>query len=174
MNPFAFFFRSRNSRTGLSGRAVPSGRSTGQRREGGLPPGLADLETLPARLAHALDAGSQQLPYRVTHRLQLAREAALAAHGAVLAPAVLATGGGTVLAMGFNPRQDQPALGWRLLATLLPIAAIIAGFMAIADLGDALEADETADIDEAVLTDEVPISAYADHGFGVFLKNNRQ
>jgi len=121
----------------------------------------------------ALDAGTERLPYRITHRLQLASQAALAAQTAVLETVeanVLAT---VQAGSGARGGHDQPSLPWRLLVTLLPLAAIIAGFVAIADIGDALEADETAEIDEAVLTDEVPISAYADHGFGVFLKNNR-
>jgi len=121
----------------------------------------------------ALDAGTERLPYRITHRLQLASQAALAAQTAVL-ETVEANIFATVHAdSGARGSRDQPSLPWRLLVTLLPVAAIIAGFVAIADIGDALEADETAEIDEAVLTDEVPISAYADHGFGVFLKNNR-
>jgi hypothetical protein len=127
-----------------------------------------DSDALALRLAQALDDGSERLPYRITHRLQAARQAALTVHAKQLAP-VLAP----VLASNRGSFEDQPSLAWRILATVLPIAAISAGFMAIADLGDALEADETAEIDEAVLTDEVPISAYADHGFGVFLKNNR-
>ena len=124
-------------------------------------------------IVNALDAGAERLPYRITHRLQLASQAALAAQTAVL-ETVEANVFATVHAgSGARGGHDQPSLPWRLLVTLLPLAAIIAGFVAIADIGDALEADETAEIDEAVLTDEVPISAYADHGFGVFLKNNR-
>ena len=127
------------------------------------------------RVIAALDTGADRLPYRISHRLQLATQAALAAHGnalaqtsSALAPAWRLAGAG----QSGGP-SDRPSLPWRLTLTLLPIAAVIAGFLAIADIGDALEADETADIDEAVLIDEVPISAYADHGFGVFLKNNR-
>jgi len=121
----------------------------------------------------ALDAGSERLPYRITHRLQLASQAALAAQTGVLETVEASVFATVHAGSGALGDDNQPSLPWRLLVTLLPLAAIIAGFVAIADIGDALEADETAEIDEAVLTDEVPISAYADHGFGVFLKNNR-
>jgi hypothetical protein len=121
----------------------------------------------------ALDAGTERLPYRITHRLQLASQAALAAQTAVFETVEANVFATVHVGSGERGGHDQPSLPWRLLVTLLPLAAIIAGFVAIADIGDALEADETAEIDEAVLTDEVPISAYADHGFGVFLKNNR-
>jgi len=121
----------------------------------------------------ALDAGAERLPYRVTHRLQLASQAALAAQTAVIETVEASVFATVNAGSGARGGHDQPSLPWRLLVTLLPLAAIIAGFVAIADIGDALEADETAEIDEAVLTDEVPIAAYADHGFGVFLKNNR-
>jgi len=124
-------------------------------------------------VVRALDAGAERLPYRVTHRLQLASQAALAAQTAVLETVEASVFATVNAGSGARAGYDQPSLPWRLLVTLLPLAAIIAGFVAIADIGDALEADETAEIDEAVLTDEVPIAAYADHGFGVFLKNNR-
>lgn len=130
-------------------------------------------DALTRRVLGALDSGADRLPYRVTHRLQLARQAAMSAHAAVVETVHAGALSTAHAGSGVRSGSGQPSLSWRLLVTLLPLAAIIAGFITIADIGDALEADETAEIDEAVLTDEVPIAAYADHGFGVFLKNNR-
>ena len=130
-------------------------------------------DALTRRVLGALDSGADRLPYRVTHRLQLARQAAMSAHAAVVETMHAGAFSAVQAGSGVRSGTGQPSLSWRLLVTLLPLAAIIAGFITIADIGDALEADETAEIDEAVLTDEVPIAAYADHGFGVFLKNNR-
>lgn len=70
----------------------------------------------------------------------------------------------------------HPSVYFRLLSTLAPILMVIAGLYGITAWNDAEEAAETADIDAELLLadDDVPLSAYADKGFGVFLKNSRQ
>lgn len=75
------------------------------------------------------------------------------------------------------PSDGRPSGLVRLLSTLGPILLIIAGFYGIAALDDAQRAADTADIDaEIVLSDDedVPLSALADRGFGVYIKNSRQ
>jgi hypothetical protein len=37
-----------------------------------------------------------------------------------------------------------------------------------------LRINETADIDAAMLTDELPLSAYADHGFNAYLATREE
>ena len=65
-------------------------------------------------------------------------------------------------------------LWWRITATTLPALLVIAGLV----IGDALQQEqaieELAEVDSALLTDDVPLVAYADHGFGVYLKNTRR
>ncbi|MBN9426243.1 MAG: DUF3619 family protein, partial [Burkholderiales bacterium] len=61
-----------------------------------------------------------------------------------------------------------------VLATLVPLVVLLGGLYGIAQWDAVYTADAIADVDEAVLIDEVPISAYADRGFGVFLKNMDQ
>ena len=63
---------------------------------------------------------------------------------------------------------------WRLGVTLVPVLVVAIGLMVISVWNDTETADEIAEVDTAVLTDEVPLSAYTDRGFGVFLKNSRQ
>ncbi|MBU6272618.1 MAG: DUF3619 family protein [Betaproteobacteria bacterium] len=121
----------------------------------------------------ALDEASGRLPYRVSHRLEQARLAALSRQrtsevrqSVPLREPVLAGAGA--------PSQDDHSPWRRWVLTLLPALALIAGLMAISIWNDTETADEIAEIDSAVLTDEVPLSAYTDRGFGVFLKNSRE
>lgn len=135
-----------------------------------------------ARLAReALDESAGRLPWRVTHRLATAREAALArlpaeAHAAVPAPAVPGHGQVVVAAAAGAPQAPDPRgsrrhFGLGLAAIVVP-ALVVAGVLyAISEWDSRLRADDIADVDAAVLVDEVPISAYADRGFGVFLRN---
>jgi hypothetical protein len=121
----------------------------------------------------ALDEASGRLPFRVSHRLEQARLAALSRQRTSLVrtlapaprPALVAAGG---------PTEDTHSPWRRVLITLLPALALIAGLMAIAVWNETETADEIAEIDSAVLTDDVPLSAYTDRGFGVFLKNSRE
>lgn len=125
----------------------------------------------------ALDDSASALPYKVTHRLQVARQAALArmpearAESRVQAASVAITTSGRSAAIAGVP---EPSLWARAAMTVLPLVVVAAGLIAISVWNDTINADETVDIDTAMLTDDVPISAYADRGFGVYLKNANQ
>lgn len=119
------------------------------------------------RVTAALDQSAERLPWRVAQRLERARQVALARMPAELAAqtaGVLATAGGPVLRTG-------PGWPWRALAAVVPPLAVAAGLYGIVVWTDTRDAEETAEVDAAVLTDELPISAYADQGFGVYLNN---
>ena len=128
-------------------------------------------ETQIARqVRETLDDSAARVPYRVSHRLQMARQAALARQRVnevelVLSPAL---SGSARL-----PDTEHP-LWWRVGLTLLPVLVVAVGLLAISIWNEKEMADEIAEIDNAVLTDDVPLSAYTDRGFGVFLKNSRQ
>src|SRR5690606_14121721 len=64
-----------------------------------------------------------------------------------------------------------PRLLWRIAAVVVPIAVVTAGLLGISALDAQRRADDLAELDAAMLADEVPISAYADRGFGVYLRN---
>jgi len=142
-----------------------------------------------ARLARqALDESAEHLPWRVTHRLATAREAALARMPA-RAEAVLARPRATAEAShpvfvhasgrprasgGGGGPEGRRRLGLRIAAVVVPILIVAAGLFGISEWDSWQRASDTADLDAAVLIDEVPISAYADRGFGVFLRNVAQ
>ena len=117
-------------------------------------------DTLARRLASGLDT---PLPHDIAERLRAARVRAVAARRIssvqVQANGTLTLGGGRD---GLNP------LGW--LASALPLVALVVGLVTIKHLQDERRALELADIDTALLTDDLPPSAYTDPGFMRFLK----
>jgi hypothetical protein len=121
----------------------------------------------------ALDESADRLPFRITQRLEQSRLAALAR--ATPAQSELALNRASPMTVALHG-DDRPSVYFRLLSTVAPILLVIAGLYGIDAWNDAEEAAETADIDAELLLadDDVPVSAYADKGFGVFLKNSRQ
>ena len=126
-----------------------------------------------ARIARiALDESADRLPFRATHRLAAARAAALAR--ARTDTAVRAAR--EAVHVGHRPSGELaggPAtrLVWRLAAVIVPIALVAAGLFGISVFDAQQRVDDLAEIDAAMLADDVPISAYADRGFGVYLRN---
>lgn len=121
------------------------------------------------KVAGLLSASADRLPYRVTHRLDRAREAALARLPADLVaeavPAAAHSAGG-------HAAFGTPSRLWRAVVVAVPPIIVAAGLYGISVWTDRQDAQETAEVDAAVLIDELPISAYADRGFGVYLNNN--
>lgn len=117
------------------------------------------------RIRQALDEGLERLDYRTTYRLQQAREAALARqHATQTAP-------GWVPALAGGPAVDDEPVGWLpRLGLAAPLLALIVGFVGIYQYQDSRRISELADMDFAVLLDDVPLETYADKGFGALLK----
>ena len=118
-------------------------------------------------VARALSANLEQLPYEVQERLRAGRMRALAARrvSPVLAtrPQVQQMGDGT-LTMG------APWKGWTPLASLFPMVLLVVGLLTINMVLDEFRANEVAEVDAALLTDDLPPVAYTDPGFVHFLK----
>jgi hypothetical protein len=60
---------------------------------------------------------------------------------------------------------------WSRVASLLPLIALVAGLALIQNIMDEDRANELAEVDSALLVDDLPPAAYADPGFLQFLKN---
>ncbi len=122
-----------------------------------------------------LDESVERLPYRVTQRLAASRALALARMQADLRKPVDASSEVRLGARGeAEMAGGPPRLGWRVAAVIVPILIVGVGLAGISVWGAWQRADDLADLDVAMLADEVPISAYADRGFGVYLKNVSQ
>ena len=133
------------------------------------------LDALQARFALRVTArlseSARELPHDVTERLRFAREQALErarlATRVQVAPNVQAQGSGsaTLTAVG------GPATGWWLkLASALPLVALVSGFLFIQHSHIQSQISAAAEIDAALLADDVPPAAYSDPGFVEFLK----
>jgi hypothetical protein len=116
--------------------------------------------------AALLRQGSQNLPTHVKDRLHAARMKALS----VRKPEKLAVskpvfaGSTSTWTSGSNGIWDT--LGW-----VAPLIVLVFGLIGIAQWQDDSRINDIAEVDAALLSDDVPPDAYADSGFMAFLKN---
>lgn len=126
---------------------------------------------LTARLTH----GNADLPYDITERLRAARMQALAQRKR---PAVqsarqtaaathVSSQGSTATLSGWGSEGGN---WWRALVSAVPLTALVVGLVFINMAQDETVATEIAEVDAALLTDDLPPSAYADPGFLQYLK----
>lgn len=120
------------------------------------------------QLAACLDTSAASLPHDITERLRVARQQALSKAREVRATNTAAQHvGGGALAMG---RSGDSSPIWPWLVSLVPLFALIAGLVLIQMIGNDQLARELAEIDAAILTDDLPPAAYTDPGFAQFIK----
>ncbi len=121
-----------------------------------------------ARLSDASDA----LPNDITERLRVARAQAVSKRRIVAAPrlasVVHANGSSATLSDG----EDEFSL-WSRIASALPLIALLVGLVSINMLQNDRRANELAEIDSALLIDDLPPAAYTDPGFVQYLKAQR-
>jgi hypothetical protein len=60
---------------------------------------------------------------------------------------------------------------WSRLASALPLVTLVVGLVAINVIQNDDRANEVAEVDAALLTDDLPPAAYTDSGFIQFLKS---
>ena len=128
-------------------------------------------DQLGRKIAVRLSAGNAELEHDVLERLRVARQQAIARRKVAepIAAAAVSVSGGTA-SLHFN--EGGPGL-WSRLAAALPLLALVAGLLTIYVTQADNRADEVAEIDAALLTDDLPPAAYADPGFLQFLKSDR-
>jgi hypothetical protein len=141
-----------------------------------------DLDAAQARFARRLTARlteqAEQAPHDVTERLRFAREQALerarearrkikAEHAApavhIVAPGLASLSGG---------RRGAP--WWFRLVAVAPVVVLIAGLSLIQRFHDDAQISDAAEIDTALLSDDLPPEAYRDAGFVEFLKTSQE
>ena len=119
--------------------------------------------------AALLSQGTQILPPAIKDRLHAARMKALAVRRAekvlVKKPAFAGVTGITGnWNAGLNGIWDT--VGW-----MAPLVVLVFGLIGIAQWQDDSRINDIAEVDAALLSDDVPPDAYADSGFLAFLKN---
>lgn len=130
------------------------------------------------RVTALLNESAAAAPHDVSERLRVAREQALErarasrkATAAAVAPAQQVVGGS---ASGSAVLGQQPGGWWFRLASVLPLVLLVGGFIAIDDWHDHAQVTAAADVDSALLADELPPDAYSDAGFIEYLKTQRE
>jgi Protein of unknown function (DUF3619) len=117
-----------------------------------------------------LNEGTDALPHDITERLRFARERALAlAQHRRRVQVAVAAGGAVAMGNGQAALSGPPSWGLRL-ASLLPLLVLVLGLLLIEQHSLNQQIQAAADIDTALLSDELPPAAYRDPGFREFLR----
>lgn len=121
-----------------------------------------------ARLSDAAD----ELPHDISERLRASRVRALGkrkiAVAHVAASAIITAGTG-ILTLGSGQHR-----WWDRFVAVVPMLALAVGLVAINVIQDDGRTNELAEIDAALLTDDLPPSAYTDPGFAQFLRTSSE
>ena len=133
-------------------------------------PNLLAADRFAFRIASNLSAGSNDLPYEVTERLRAARVQAVARRKGAAAQPQVASQSGRALGLVILGWRGNPLWGQIIGAVALAVLAV--GLFVIDGVQSEQRAQELAEIDAAILTDDLPPSAYADPGFAHFVKLN--
>lgn len=129
------------------------------------------------KVRHALNEQLDTLPPSTATRLAAARQAALARKKAD-APARLAQHAprlgvaGSVGQLFSSSRLSLAAMG--RAGAILPLLALVAGLAGVYQYEQERRIAELAALDAAVLSDELPLTAYLDHGFNQYLAQRGQ
>jgi hypothetical protein len=119
------------------------------------------------RIGALLNEQAQRTPHDISERLRVAREHAITrARAARLeaAPGHVTLGTGHTAVLG-----RQPSWLFRF-ASVVPLVLLVGGMLLIDEWHDRAQIEAAADVDVALLADELPPDAYSDAGFVEFLK----
>ena len=117
-------------------------------------------------IACRLNEATHDLPYEINERLRAARNRAVVARLSTQPSLQVSRNGG----IGLLRFGDEGLSLWSRMASFLPLVALVAGLALIQNILDDNRANELAEVDSAMLSDDLPPSAYADPGFLQFLK----
>jgi hypothetical protein len=122
------------------------------------------------KIRHALNENLDNLPASTTDRLAAARARALSRKKAD-AP------------VSAGKQQQRPLFDFRSVlsmqwvaraAVAAPLLAMVAGLVGVYQVEREQRVAELADLDAAVLSDDLPLTAYTDHGFNAYLVQQQQ
>lgn len=121
-------------------------------------------------IARHLNEHTIELPHDISERLRVARMQAISLRKPepvhVLSPQL-------VPAIGTSKGKFDEGLNlWSRLAAALPLIALLFGLATIHIFQNEFRANEIAQLDAELLTDDLPPNAYTDPGFLIFLKSN--
>ena len=121
------------------------------------------------KLASYLTLSANELPHHISERLRVSRFQAMSKRKLAKPGFAHASGtSGDALTWG-----GDDGIGWLgRVGSVLPLVALVAGLLLINSMQNEDRARELAEVDVALLTDDLPPAAYADPGFLQFLKSD--
>ena len=136
----------------------------------------ASAERFALRVTARLSSGTDALPYDISERLRASRMQALAKRKVTVpvrrtAPAAAVVSAGSTATLG---RGGDGSSWWNALVSAVPLLALVVGLVVINIAQDERAANDVAEVDSALLTDDLPPAAYSDPGFVQFLKTSAQ
>ena len=136
----------------------------------------ATAERFALRVTARLSSGTEALPYDISERLRASRMQALAKRKVTVpvrrtAPAAVVVNAGSTATLG---RGGEGGRWWNALVSAVPLLALVVGLVVIDIAQDERAANDVAEVDAALLTDDLPPDAYSDPGFVQFLKTSAQ
>jgi Protein of unknown function (DUF3619) len=124
------------------------------------------------RVASMLGERAQSTAPDISERLRFAREQAISR--AQAARRVQAVGAPVVVGRGRAAVLANPLGWWFKLGSAAPLALLVLGLAGIAHVHDKAQIAAVAEVDAALLSDDLPPAAYTDPGFAEYLKTNRE
>lgn len=131
-----------------------------------------------SRLAAMLSERAEDAAHDISERLRVAREQAVARarEKRMQTVPVMQSSRGAVVLGSSGPAAvmgEQPSW-WFRLASVLPLLLLVAGLWFVDTLNDEAQIDAAAEVDLALLTDDLPPAAYADPAFLAYLKKGER
>lgn len=119
------------------------------------------------KVRHALNESAENLPPSITEKLASARKTAVSrkrkdAPLAYFIPRQVLAGD----AGGFF---RSPVSWLHRMGLAIPLIVLAAGLIGLYEFENERRISDTAEIDAAVLVDDLPLSAYVDYGFNAYL-----
>jgi hypothetical protein len=128
----------------------------------------ADMDLWGHNFTQQLDLATQNMGHDISERLRIARVRALESRPA---PMRLMRYRAALQANGSISSPGDEGLNlWRILASALPLVALVMGLILVQAVQQELTESDIASIDSALLLDDLPPDAYTDPGFLQFLK----
>jgi hypothetical protein len=125
------------------------------------------------RVAAMLGERAQSTAPDISERLRFAREQALTRAQAARRQEQVA-GAPVVVGRGRAATLANPLGWWFKLGSAAPLALLVLGLAGIAHVHDKAQIAAVAEVDAALLSDDLPPAAYTDPGFAEYLKTNRE
>jgi len=126
------------------------------------------------KVRRALDERVANLPNHTTRRLENARKLAIKRKKVHATQTVLVHAGGLagLGSFDFSGAFKSPFSWLKRAGMALPLLILVIGALSIYQVENQRRIHALADIDAAVLTDELPLNAYLDHGFDSYINKH--